>query len=234
MSQTHRTTRAGPAVPAQATALNSVPALVAAVQDGIRRGRYVPGQRLVEADLAQEYGVKRTAVRDALRMLAGDGIVELVPQRGARIRRMSHDDLRALVPVLAGLLRTTVRLAIVRVGDPGVGARLEEARAGLRHAHALRDFVQFQAAALRYTTVLHEAADNRYLDYLHAKLHPEIFHKQLGFALQATDWEYYFRHFEALHAALLAGNLGEALALVDDHEARLQALFVAGTATASD
>ena len=199
--------------------------LVNTLKEGIRNGRYVPGQRLIEADLAAELGAKRTAVRDALRVLAGDGIVELVPQKGARIRRMSPDDLRALVPILAGLLRTTMRLAIGRINEPMLRERLEAAQQGLRHARALENFGQFQAASLLYTEVLQEAAANRYLNYLHAKLYPDIFHKQLSGAIKIADWDSYLQDFENTHAALLAGDLNAAMALVDAGEARMSAMF---------
>ncbi len=199
--------------------------VVDVIQQGIRSGQYVPGQRLIEADLAGELGVRRTSVRDALRVLAGDGVVELVPQKGARVRRMSPDDLRDLVPVLAGLLRTALRLAIPRLGDPALRARLEAAQAALRHARMLEDFGLFQAMSLRYTEILHEAAANRYLDYLHAKLHPDVFNKQLAGAVEIGDWNEYLQHFDQVHAAVMAGNLSAALALIDVGEARMSMLF---------
>jgi DNA-binding GntR family transcriptional regulator len=206
--------------------------VVDAVKGGIRTGRYVPGQRLIEADLAAEFGVKRTAVRDALRILAGDGIVELVPQKGARVRRMTHEDLRALVPILAGLLRTTLRLALGRMQQPPLREQLESAMQGLRHARALEDFAQFQFATLRYTHVLHRAAANHFLDYLHAKLHPDLFHRQFSFGIRMADWDGYIDHFERMHAAILAGQLDVALALVDEHEVSMDALFANADADA--
>lgn len=209
----------------KAGASEALATLVNAIKGGIRTGRYVPGQRLIEVDLATEFGVKRTAVRDALRILSGDGIVELVPQKGARIRRMTHEDLRALVPILAGLLRTTLRLAIPRLQEPGLRAQLEAAMEGLRHARGLEDFGQFQFASLRYTHVMHQAAANHFLDYLHAKLHPDLFHRQLSIGMRVADWDGYIDHFERMHAALLAGRLDAALALVDEHEARMNTLF---------
>lgn len=58
----------------------------------IRAGRFHPRERLVEADLAEVYAVKRSAVRAALMELAAEGVVERTPNRGARVRSISIDE----------------------------------------------------------------------------------------------------------------------------------------------
>jgi DNA-binding GntR family transcriptional regulator len=63
--------------------------VAAQVRLALRAGDLVPGQRLVEQDLADQYGVTRTSAREALFDLAADEVVELVPHRGARIRVVS-------------------------------------------------------------------------------------------------------------------------------------------------
>lgn len=62
------------------------------LRDGVRRGRYVPGQRLVESDLTTELGVSRGLLREAFRRLAAEGLLEIVPNRGALVRRLSLQD----------------------------------------------------------------------------------------------------------------------------------------------
>lgn len=69
--------------------------------------RLVPGQRLVEADLAQQFGVSRNSVREALQRLAAEGIAEVTRHKGATIRTLGDDDLRDILDVaerLTGLL----------------------------------------------------------------------------------------------------------------------------------
>jgi DNA-binding GntR family transcriptional regulator len=64
-------------------------ALLAAIRDDLAAGSYHPRERLVEADLVARYGATRAAVRDALIQLTSEGIVERLPNRGARVRAMS-------------------------------------------------------------------------------------------------------------------------------------------------
>src|SRR4051794_8118788 len=67
----------------------TVEAVVVAVRDGIMQGRYVPGQRLPEADLVSLYRASRGAVRSALAQLENEGIVRREHNRGARVRPIS-------------------------------------------------------------------------------------------------------------------------------------------------
>jgi DNA-binding GntR family transcriptional regulator len=85
--------------------------VVDSVTRGILSGRYVAGQKLIEADLTGELGVSRGPVREALKRLSAEGIVALTPHRGAYIRALGRteiSDLLVVVEVLCGLM---VRLA---------------------------------------------------------------------------------------------------------------------------
>jgi len=64
--------------------------VVDAIVSGIRLGRFVPGQKLVEADLTESIGVSRGPVREALKRLAAEGIVSLTRHRGAYIRVLTR------------------------------------------------------------------------------------------------------------------------------------------------
>lgn len=99
--------------------LSTVDQVIEAIKLGIRDARYVPGQRLVEPDLAGEYGVSRGSVREALRRLAAEGFVNLERFRGASIIRMSRRqvvDLLELREVLEGF---GASLAAQRADDSG-------------------------------------------------------------------------------------------------------------------
>lgn len=62
-------------------------------------GRLLPGTRLTEERLAAELGVSRTPIREALRRLAQDGLVELLPRRGINLRRLSRAEVRELYQI---------------------------------------------------------------------------------------------------------------------------------------
>jgi DNA-binding GntR family transcriptional regulator len=62
-----------------------------------------PGELIDEKALAARWQISRTPLREALKVLAAEGLVELVPRRGARVMQMTDDDARALLPVMAML-----------------------------------------------------------------------------------------------------------------------------------
>ena len=64
----------------------------AQLRDAILRGAYAPRQRLIEAELAEEYGASRFVLRNALIALAAEGLVELQPNRGARVREITVEE----------------------------------------------------------------------------------------------------------------------------------------------
>ncbi len=198
---------------------------VSRIKDGIRTGRYAPGQRLIEADLATEFGLKRGPVRDALRILAGDGVVELVPQKGARVRRLSKADFVELAPILGGMLRISVSLAIHKLQAPHFRTRIEAAMKGMRQAGQAKDYAQFQYISGNYAQTLRDAANNSYLTYLDEKLYAELFRRQLTTALVIVNWPSYMDHFERLHTALLAGDQTQAFDLIAEHERRMIEAF---------
>ncbi len=87
------------------TRANAVERVYRALRTGILDGTYPFGARLGEVDLAAAFGVSRTPVREALRRLESEGIVEVVPYRGVRVRRWSAqeiDDIFDLRAVLEG------------------------------------------------------------------------------------------------------------------------------------
>lgn len=79
------------------------------LRQGIVRGRYAPGQRLIEADLTDELGVSRGPLREAMRRLSADDLLEIVPNRGAIVRRLS--------------LREMLELSISVRSGPGVSVQ---------------------------------------------------------------------------------------------------------------
>jgi DNA-binding GntR family transcriptional regulator len=76
--------------------VSAVDRVINAIKDGVREGRYAPGQRLVEPELTEALGVSRGSVREALHRLDAEGLIQLAPYRGASVRRMSRTDVAEL------------------------------------------------------------------------------------------------------------------------------------------
>ncbi len=97
------------------------PALAVQLSDALRElileGALKGGDKIREKELTERFGVSRTPLREALKILASDGLVELIPNRGAIVSEQSPEELQDAFPVLAALEGLAGRLAAERATD---------------------------------------------------------------------------------------------------------------------
>jgi DNA-binding GntR family transcriptional regulator len=118
------------------------PELTQQLRDAILNADFAPHQRLIEADLSESYGASRAAVRTALLNLAGEGLVERLPNRGARVRAISIDEAVEIVEVRIGLESLCARKAAENLTPTDADA-FRELRAGIQDAVASGDLVRY-------------------------------------------------------------------------------------------
>jgi len=111
-------TRSFEIVESQPTSLHDD--LLGQLRDYIVEGDLAPGARIPERELCGKFDVSRTPLREALKVLAAEGLIELLANRGARVRQFSESDIRNLFEVIAGLDFVAGRLACERISDEGI------------------------------------------------------------------------------------------------------------------
>lgn len=109
------------------------------VRDMIIEGILEPGQRINEVMIGEQLGVSRTPLREAIKTLASEGLVEMQPSRGAVIRKFSNTDIQNILEVIKSLEELAGRLACERAPDETIAhirtlhdAMIDEYRAGNR------------------------------------------------------------------------------------------------------
>ncbi len=95
----------------------NVSQIVESLQEGILSGMFQAGERLLEVDLAEQYGVSRGPVRDALRRLAGVGLVTSTANIGVHVRSFSLDEVKAFYQLREALEGQVARLAAQNAGE---------------------------------------------------------------------------------------------------------------------
>jgi DNA-binding GntR family transcriptional regulator len=116
-----------PTAPEQAECRDERPAslyseILAGVRDYIVEGRIPDGARVPERELCARFGISRTPLREALKVLASEGLIDLLPNRGARVRVFSAADRRELFDVMGGLEGLAGRLACERATEGEIEA----------------------------------------------------------------------------------------------------------------
>ncbi|CAN7303751.1 GntR family transcriptional regulator [Bosea sp. LjRoot237] len=91
--------------------------LLVALRDFIVEGNLADGARVPERALCERFNISRTPLREALKVLAAEGLIELLPNRGARVRELSSEDIRELFDVMGGLEALAGRLACERISE---------------------------------------------------------------------------------------------------------------------
>jgi DNA-binding GntR family transcriptional regulator len=192
---------------------------LAALRDLILHGQFAAGARLGEVELAERLGVSRTPVREALTRLAAEGLVELVPNRGARVASWSVSelegvfDLRSTVePLLTGHAVTRARPADVAALDELAAAMLAVGLPGHR-----QDLDALVPLNRRFHGRLVDIADQPVLatalaGAIHAPLQLRNFHAYDEAALRRS-----LAHHVEIVAAIRAGDPTWARAVMTAH-----------------
>jgi DNA-binding GntR family transcriptional regulator len=139
----------------------------------IVEGHLAPGRKLNERELAESLRVSRTPLREAIKMLAAEGLVELLPNRGAVVAQMSEQDVADTFEVIAGLEGQSGELAAQRITD----AELAEIRAlhyEMLAAHTRRDLPTYYRINAQIHTLINAAARNKVLTQTWANVNARL------------------------------------------------------------
>ena len=128
----------------------------------ILRGELVPGQRLMEIQIAEKMGVSRTPVREAIRKLELDGLVEVIPRKGAEVAHMSGKNLRDVLEVRRALEELAGELACQRM-TAGKFKELEQANHRFASVLGSSDIKVIAQADEDFHAVIYRATENERL-----------------------------------------------------------------------
>jgi DNA-binding GntR family transcriptional regulator len=129
------------------------------LRDEIVSGVLRPGEQLVEARIAEELGVSKTPVREALIRLQRDGLVEIEPYRGARVLEPSEDDVREILE-LRLLLECQIARELAQQRPPEVLEALEASIADSKAALASGDTARLRDDLTEFSDILADACGN--------------------------------------------------------------------------
>jgi DNA-binding GntR family transcriptional regulator len=169
------------------------------LRDAILDGQFAPHQRLIEADLSERYDASRAAVRTALLNLTSEGLVERVPNRGARVRAISVDEAVEIVEVRIGLETLCARKAAENL-TAADAAELRQLRSDIEAAVASGNLVEY-------------ARLNQDLDRRIRNLSHHVTATQLLERLRAQSARHQFRL--AFHPGRAAQSAPEHIAIID-------------------
>jgi DNA-binding GntR family transcriptional regulator len=139
----------------------------------IMSGNLKPGQRLVERELCEMMGVSRPSIREALRLLEADGLVNTVPHRGPMVSTISLEEARQLYAARA-VLEGFAGRECARLHDPAVVRKIGEALTRLKAALAESDMIAVLEAKTDFYAALIGGCQNAFIERMLKPLHDRI------------------------------------------------------------
>jgi DNA-binding GntR family transcriptional regulator len=192
---------------ARRTVTTAVDSVIEAITEGVKDGRYAPGQRLVEADLTRELGVSRGPLREALGRLAAEGIVVNEPYRGAVVRKLTRADVVDLFQIREVLEGEAARLAALSIDDGDHRRRVAASLKTLERFKRRPDTYAYMDENTRFHDLVVELSGNQLLARLIGQLQVHAF--RLLFRRLVAESDAVgdsIREHEAVARAILAGD----------------------------
>ncbi len=190
--------------------------LVARLRDLIIEGDLAPGDRVPERELCERIGVSRTPLREAFKVLAADGLIQLLPHRGATVARLTVTDIEEMFPVMGALEALAGELAADRISEEGI-AEIQ----ALHYQMVLHHKRGELAPYFRLNQQIHEkilaAAGNDTLSGIYRGLAGRIRRARYLANVSKARWAQAVAEHEAILKALVARD-GPALGrILNDH-----------------
>jgi DNA-binding GntR family transcriptional regulator len=202
--------------------------VVSGIRDMIVEGELIPGPRISERALCDRFGVSRTPLREALKVLASEGLVELTPNRGARVIRLTEADARDMFEVMGTLEGLAGELAVARITAEEI-AEIKALHYQMALHHARRELMPYFRLNQEIHRKIFEIGRNRTLMTIYRGLAGRIRRPRYLANISPTRWAEALEEHEAILAALETRD-GETLGrILKDHlrktgETVLQAL----------
>jgi DNA-binding GntR family transcriptional regulator len=180
------------------------------VRDMITEGQLAPGTRINEGLVGKQLGVSRTPLREALKTLASEGLIEIVPARGAVVRAFSRADIADMLEALKALEQTAARFACARASDEDV-AGLQALHRRMMELYAERRRLEYFKLNQEIHSGLMRIGGNATLAWAHEAIQARMKRIRFTGADSAEKWAAAAAEHEEMMAALEARD-GERLA----------------------
>lgn len=188
--------------------------LAGLIREMIILDRLVPGQRIPERTLATQLGVSRTPLREALKILSSEGMVEIFPNRGAIVTTLTAAEVLQLMELVAGLEALAGGLACERATEEEI-LDIRATHYEMMAAHMRNDYLQYFRLNQRIHNAIAAASHNRYLVEQHALLNARVY--RIRSSLKRERWTESVAEHTAIISALERRDCAELSKILSKH-----------------
>jgi DNA-binding GntR family transcriptional regulator len=191
--------------------------VVERLRDMIVEGELASGERLHDANLATILQVSRTPIREATKLLAVEGLVDLLPGRGARVSELSIEDILDLFETIAGIERHACELAAERMSERDLD-KLQRAHKRMAHHHAAGERQPYFKLNHEIHLAIVEASKNATLQAIHSSLMSRARRARYAALASRARWMEAMGEHEQIMAALVERDSRRAGEIMRQHD----------------
>lgn len=190
---------------------------IEAMRDAIISGAFAPGQRLIVADITKMFSVSAGPVREAIRRLTGEGLVEIEPHRGASVRKYSKQELQEIHQIRAVIEGMAAALAAQNSQDPELRAEMEDIRGEMDRSAASEDISRYLANNQKFHDLILRMANNQLARQLAKTLVLPLYQFRLPHRMTVEDLHASYAYHQRIIAAILNGKAEAAERAMREH-----------------
>ena len=186
------------------------------LRKAILKGELEPGERLMEKQLAEKMGVSRTPIREAIRKLELEGLVIMVPRKGAEVAMITEQDIKDVLEVRAALESLAVKLACQRMDQQKVNELLSVNDAFMGAAKR-KDVETVIKKDVEFHDTIYQATNNRKLIGMINNLQEQIYRFRVEYIRQMDDFSNLMEEHEEIVTAIVGKEINEAQEIATKH-----------------
>lgn len=192
---------------------------------GIMQGDLKPGERLMEIKLANRLGVSRTPIREAIRMLELEGLVVMIPRKGAQVAEITEKDLKDVLEVRMGLEELAVKFACQRITEEQLD-NLYHASRKFEEAVKREDLTELAQADVDFHDLIYKATGNERLVQLLNNIREQMYRYRVEYLKDEEIRGSLVREHDTLLENLRQRDLEGAKQVTQSHIERQQAYIL--------
>lgn len=171
------------------------------LRQAILKGELQPGERLMEVQLANKLGVSRTPIREAIRKLELDGLVLMIPRKGAEVADISEKSLLDVLEVRRALEGLAVRNVCDKITEEEI-EELKQAQREFRETLSCKDVTVFAEADVKFHDIIYRITDNQRLIQLLHSLREQMYRYRVEYLKKQDSHAKLLREHENVIAAI--------------------------------
>lgn len=186
------------------------------LRQAILKGELKPGERLMEIALAEKLGVSRTPIREAIRKLELEGLVTMVPRRGAHVANITEKDLNDVLEVRIGLENMAIDKACALMKKEA----FDELKSAAEHFSQILeegDLTKLAEADVEFHEIIYKASDNRRLLQLLNNLREQIYRYRIEYLKEESTRAILVKEHGDIYMAIRARDAQRAKAITFNH-----------------